>query len=177
MIERPLAAAMLTSVLVLAWTTPQAMAETLFREIAWVLLILSTALLLRKLLGPSVARTLWVLGAAACVYLLRYLYEQHPLLDRLVLILQAFAVGGTLAADLSAGRWKQAFPERRWQRLSTVVIVIAIVLLGAALVLAVIGYVGSARLLRTGAIASLGIGLICLGAYSLLYGFASTLLR
>ena len=53
---------------------------------------------------------------------------------------------------------------------------IAILLLGAVLVLAVIGYVGSARLLRTGTIASLGIGLICLGAYELLYGFASTLL-
>ena len=52
MIERPLAAAMLSSVLVLAWTTPEAMAETLFREIAWVLLILSTVLLLGKLLGP-----------------------------------------------------------------------------------------------------------------------------
>ena len=112
----------------------------------------------------------------ACLYLLRYLYEQDPLLDRLVLMFQALAVGGTLVADLAAGRWKQALPERRWQRLSTIVIGIAILLLGAALVLAVIGYVGSARLLRTGTIASLGVGLICLGAYELLYGFASTLL-
>jgi small-conductance mechanosensitive channel len=176
MIERPLAAAMLSAVLLLSWTTPQAMSETLFREIAWVLLILSTAILLRKLLGPSVRRTLWVLGVAACLYLLRYLYEQDPLLDRLVLMLQALAVGGTLAADLAAGSWKQAFPERRWQRLSAVAIAIAILVLGAALVLAVIGYVGSARMLRTGSIGSFGIGLICLGAYSLSYGFASTLL-
>ena len=176
MIERPFAAAMLSAVLILAWTTPQAMAETLFREIAWVLLIVSTAILLRRLLGPSVRRTLVVLTAAACLYLLRYLYEQDPLLDRLVLILQVAAVGGTLAADLAAGRWKEALPERRWQRLSAAVIVVAVLLLGAALVLAVIGYVGPARLLRTGAIGSLGVGLICVGAYALSYGFVSTLL-
>jgi small-conductance mechanosensitive channel len=176
MIDRPLAAAMLTAVLTLIWTTPKAMTETLFRDTAWVLLILSAAVLLRRLLGPAVTRTLSILSAAACVSLLRYLYEQDPLLDRIVLILQVCAVAATLAADLSTGRWKEAFPERRWQRFSTAVIVTALFFLGAALVLAVIGYVGPARLLRTGVIGSLGIGLICLGAYSLLYGLASTLL-
>ncbi len=176
MIERPVGAAMLASLVILIVTTPAAMVDILFRAIVWVLLLLSSAMLLRKLLGRTARRTLYILTAAAGLFILRYLYEQDPLLDRLVLILQVCAVGGTLAADLAPGRLKQIFPERRWQRVATAVIVAALLLLAAALVLVVIGYVGPARLLRTGAIGSLGIGLICLGAYSLQYALASTLL-
>ena len=176
MFEGPLAASILAAVLIVVWITPSAFAEILFRETVWVLAIVSTAVLLRKLLGPRVRRTLSILTAAVCLYLLRYLYEQDPLLDRLVLILQTGAMGATLAADLVAGSWKQAFPERRWQRISTAVIGAALVLLAASLVLAVVGYVGPARLLRTGVIGSLGLGLISLGAYALSYGLASTLL-
>ena len=176
MIERPEAAALLTSVLLVAWTTPSAIAEILFRESAWALAIVSAAVLLRRLLGPTFQRTLIVLATAACFYLLRYLFEQDALLDRLVLILQVGAVGATLAVDLKAGRWKQAVTGRRWQMLVTGVLVLAIALLGTALVLAIFGFVGPARLLRTGVIGSVGIGLISLGAYALLYGIMSTLL-
>jgi small-conductance mechanosensitive channel len=176
MIERPLAAALLSALLLLVWTFPISMEETLYREIVWVLLILSTAVLLRKLLGRAVARTLYVLTAAACVSLLRYLYEQDPLLDRVVLILQATAVGATLAVDLAKGSWNQALGQKRWQRIVTGVMIAAVALLAVALVLVVVGYVGPARLLRNGVIGSLGVGLISIGAYSLVYGLASTLL-
>ncbi|MGE5277999.1 MAG: mechanosensitive ion channel domain-containing protein [Acidobacteriota bacterium] len=173
--ERPLAAATLIALLVLIWTTPGAVAPALYRDIAWVLLILSTAILLRKLLAEPVRRTILILAAAGCLYPLRYLFEQDPLLDRLVLILQVVAVGATLAADLRGGRWNSAFPGRRWQRFADAVLAMAILLLAGALVSAVLGYVGPARLLRSGTIASLGLGLASLGAYSLLYAIASAL--
>ncbi len=176
MIESPVAAALLSAVTFLVWTSPASMEETIVREIVWVLLILSTAVLLRKLLGSSVARTLYVLTAAACVILLRYLYEQDPLLDRLVLMLQVTAVGATLVADLAKGSWKRALSTVRRQRLATGAMILAVAILGVAFVLVIVGYVGPARLLRTGVIGSFGVALISIGAYSLLYGLASTLL-
>ncbi len=177
MIERPLAAATLAAILLLIGTTPTPSAPGLTWDIAWVLLILSTAVLLLKLLGPAVRRTLFILTAATCLIPLRYLYEQDPLLDRLVLILQVTAVGVTLARDLASGSWTPVFRQRFWHRLAMAVMAGSLVLLAASLVLVVIGYVGTARLLRTGSIATLGLGLISLGAYSLIYGFASTLLE
>ncbi|HYB52302.1 MAG TPA: mechanosensitive ion channel domain-containing protein, partial [Thermoanaerobaculia bacterium] len=175
-IEKPFAPAMLSALLLLDWTTPAAPAPILFLELTWLLLILSASAVLRRLLGSTVQRTLFIVTAVACLVPLRYLYEQDPLLDRLVLILQVGAVGVTLAADLATGKWKQVFPVPRWQRFVTVVIVVILATLAAALVLVVIGYVGTARLLRTGAIGSLGLGLVSLGAYSLAYGLASALL-
>ncbi|HEY7574840.1 MAG TPA: mechanosensitive ion channel domain-containing protein, partial [Thermoanaerobaculia bacterium] len=177
MIERPLAAATLAAILLLIWTTPSPSAPSLTWDIAWMLLILSTAILLRKLLGPPVRRTLYVLTAAASLVPLRYLYEQDPLLDRVVLILQSAAVATTLVADLARKSWDPVFTLRFWRRLARATMVVALVLLATALVLVVIGYVGTARLLRTGAIGTLGLGLISLGGYSLLYGFASTLIE
>jgi small-conductance mechanosensitive channel len=175
LIERPLAAATLTALMLLAWTRPPGTAPNLFRDAVWLLAILSTALLLSKLLGRGVHRSLWILTAAACLFPLRYLFEQDPLLDRLVLILQAGAVAATLAADLRAGVWKTVF-QGRWQRAITVVLAVSVGLLTIALLLAIVGYVEPARLLRNGVIGSLSVGLISLGVYGLLYGFLSTLL-
>jgi potassium-dependent mechanosensitive channel len=175
LIRRPVAAALLMALTSRTWLA-QPGAPILFYELVWVLAILSTAFLVGTLLGPTVRRTLYVLTAAACLVPLRYLYEQDPLLDRLVLLLQVSAVGAALASDLAAGRWKQAFPEPRWQRAATAAIVLALFLLSASFTLAVIGYIGTARLLRTGTIGSLGLALISVSGYALLYGFLSTLL-
>jgi small-conductance mechanosensitive channel len=122
-----------------------------------------------------VQRSLWILTAAACLFPLRYLFEQDPLLDRLVLTLQAGAVAATLAADLRSGVWKPVF-QGRWQRAITLVLALSVGLLAVALLLAIVGYVEPARLLRNGVIGSLSVGLISLGVYGLLYGFLSTLL-
>ncbi len=175
LIERPFAAATLGALMILGWSGTSAAAPVLFRDAVWVLAILSTAQLLFRLLDRSVQRTLYVLTAVSCLYPMRRLFEQDPLLERLVLILQAGAVAATLAADLRAGVWKRVFSQR-WERVVTLILATALVLLSAALVLVVIGYVEPARLLRTGVIGSLGFGLISLGLYSLLYGFLSTLL-
>jgi small-conductance mechanosensitive channel len=176
LIERPFAAATLSALMLVAWTKqPGTAPPSLYRDAVWLLAILSTALLLTKLLGRGVRRTLWILTAAASLYPFRYLFEQDPLLDRLVLILQAGAVAATLAADLRTGVWKPVF-QGRWQRAITFVLAVSVGLLSIAVLLAVVGYVEPARLLRTGVIGSLAVGLISLGVYGLLYGFLSTLL-
>jgi potassium-dependent mechanosensitive channel len=175
MIDRPLAAGLLITLTLRSWVAAPG-APVLFYEIGWVLAILATTVLLRRLLGPTLWRTLYALSAAACLVPLRYLYEQDALLDRLALLLQVALVGAALAADLAAGRWKQAFPRPGWRRATTAGILAALLLLAAALVLAVIGYIGPARLLRTGTIGSLGLALISVGGYALCYGFLSTLL-
>jgi small-conductance mechanosensitive channel len=174
-IERPLAAAVLAALVIRAWTGGARTVPALLRDAVWMLAILSTALLLSKLLGRGVRRTLWILTAAACLYPFRYLFEQDPLLDRLVLVVQVLAVAATLAADLRAGTWKTVLAGR-WQKAVTLLLIVSSVLLVAAFVLVVIGFVEPARLLRTGVIGSLAVGLISLGIYSLLYGFLSTLL-
>jgi len=175
LIDRPVAAAILTALIFRVWAAPPG-APVLFYEIVWVGAIVSTAVLLTRLFGPTLWRSLYALTAAACLVPLRYLYEQDPLLDRLVLLLQVSVVGAALAADLASGRWKRAFPKALWRRATTAVIVGALTLLAAAFVLAIIGYIGTARLLRNGVIGSLGLALISVGAYALLYGFLSTLL-
>src|SRR4029453_19646918 len=119
------AAAMLAALMLLAWTRPPGTAPNLFRDAVWLLAIVSTALLLSKLLGRGVQRSLWILTAAACLFPLRDLFEQDPLLDRLVLILQAGRGAATLAADLRTGVWKQVF-QGRWQRAITIVLAISV---------------------------------------------------
>jgi potassium-dependent mechanosensitive channel len=174
-IERPLAAAVLGALVFMGWTRSAVAAPVLYKDAIWMLAIVSTALLLTRLLGPGVRRTLWILTAASCLYPLRHLFEQDPLLDRLILILQCGAVGATLAVDLRRGSWTPVF-VKRWERAVTYVLWASVALLTLALVLVVVGYVEPARLLRTGLIGSLCVGLISLGVYSLLYGFLSTLL-
>ena len=175
LIERPFAAATLGALVILGWTRTQGTAPALFRDAVWVLSIFSTSVILARILGPSVRRSLVILTAATCLYPLRYLFEQDPLLDRIVLLLQCGAVAATFAMDLRAGLWKRVFTGR-WERVVTVILGLAILLLTAATVFVVIGYVGPARLLRTGVLGSLGVGLISLGVYALLYGFLSSLL-
>ena len=176
LIERPVAAAALMAVIALVWWTPSAIAPALFWDALWVVLILTTATQLNRLFGRGVWRSVDALALASCLVPLRYLYEQEPLLDRLVLLLQVGLVAAALAADWKTGRWQAIFRDKWPRRVVTAVLAVSIVFLAAAFFLAIFGYVGTARLLRTGTIAMDGLGMVSIGLYSLLYGIAGALL-
>ena len=175
LIDRPVAAAALIALMALVWWTPSAVAPALFWDALWVALILTTATLLNRLFAKAIWRSVDALALASCLVPLRYLYEQEPLLDRLVLLLQVGLVIAALALDWKSGRWQAIFRDKWPRRFVTAVLAISIVSLSAACVLAVLGYVGTARLLRTGTIATDGLGMISIGLYSLLYGIAGAL--
>jgi len=176
LIDRPVAAAALIALMALVWWTPSAVAPALFWDALWVALILTTATLLNRLFGRAVWRSVDALALASCLVPLRYLYEQEPLLDRLVLLLQVGLVIAALALDWKSGRWQAIFRDKWPRRFVTAVLAISMVSLSAAFVLAILGYVGTARLLRTGTIATDGLGMISIGLYSLLYGIIGALL-
>jgi small-conductance mechanosensitive channel len=176
LIDRPVAASALIAILTLVWSTPSGVAPALFWDGLWVVLIVTTAFLLNRLFGRTVWRSVDSVALASCLVPLRYLYEQEPLLDRIVLILQVGMVGAALAADWKGGRWQAIFAEKWPKRVVTAVIAVAIVACSASLVLAIFGYVGSGRLIRTGTLAVIGLGMVSIGAYSLLYGIAGALL-
>jgi small-conductance mechanosensitive channel len=176
LIDRPVAAAALIALMALVWWTPSAVAPALFWDALWVALILTTATLLNRLFAKAIWRSVDALALASCLVPLRYLYEQEPLLDRLVLLLQVGLVIAALALDWKSGRWQAIFRDKWPRRFVTAVLAISMVSFSAAFVLAILGYVGTARLLRTGTIATDGLGMISIGLYSLLYGIAGALL-
>ena len=176
LIERPVAAAALMALLSLVWSTPSGVAPMLVWDGLWVVLIVTTAVLLNRLFGRTVWRSVDSVALASCLVPLRYLYEQEPLLDRIVLLLQVGIVGAALAADWKGGRWQAIFSEKWPRRVVTAVLAIALVSCSASFVFALLGYVGSGRLLRTGTLATVGLGMVSIGAYSLLYGILGALL-
>ena len=140
-------------------TDPPPAASQLIQEISWVaavplavaLIVLATppappafyslallpaapaaAWIVVKVLGPGIARTVWVLAASVAILPLRGALEFFPLVGRLVFLLQTLPLAAVLAFDFRKERWNDLIPDVRFARALQKVAWTLAAILGAA---------------------------------------------
>jgi small-conductance mechanosensitive channel len=135
----------------------------------WALMALPAAHLTSTILGPASRLPIALITATVLLWPLRAYVEAIPVLDRLLLLTEDVAgivavtliLGRGLILDRLGGGWRAAVRALLW---------IQIAVLAVSLASGIIGEVGLARLLRDGAVVSLGLAMV-------LYGIARALLR
>ena len=105
------AAVPLTAVLIALSAPP---APPAFYELALLSAAPAAAWIVVKVLGPGMARTVWVLAASVAIFPLRGALESLPLVGRLVFLLQTLPLAAVLVLDFREQSWKDRIPNRRF---------------------------------------------------------------
>ena len=168
----PFTAAVMLTLLALVWLGPAGPAS--YYAIAFSLMSIPAALLARAIFAQGGSLSLFMLtGAMVSLGLVGPIVDPLPLQGRLLLIAQCAAVAGGLIVDLRRGASMQAM---RWSPVTTRrVAITAIGLLTLAVLAAVAGYAGAARVLRNVVLGAAGLGLLVFVATDLLYGLVAAL--
>lgn len=169
----PAAGAFLIAVMTLWWLAPAPPVH--FYAALLVLLPIPAAIVARQSFGTAIPLTIYGIGFASTLLPLRGVVESAVIVNRVILMLQALAVGLPIAFDLRSGRLFQAFPSlaRSTVRGAALVIIAAAAL---AFLEAVIGFTGPIAWLRAGLGGLLGAGLVYAATAVVLYGAALALL-
>ncbi|HUL65359.1 MAG TPA: mechanosensitive ion channel domain-containing protein [Burkholderiaceae bacterium] len=168
----PVTAAIMLALLTLAWLGPAAPAY--YYQVLLSLMLIPAALLARALFARQGSLSLLMLIAAmVSLGVVGPIVDPLPLQGRLLLIAQCIAVGAGLSVDLRRGALTGAV---RWSPVTTRrVALTAIVLLIVAVLAAVAGYAGPARVLRNAVLGAAGLGLLIVVATQLLYELVAAL--
>jgi small-conductance mechanosensitive channel len=116
-----------------------------------------------KVLGPGIARTVWVLAASVAVLPLRGALEFFPLVGRLVFLLQTLPLAAILALDFRKKRWNDQVSNVHLARALQKVAWTLAVILGAAAVGTIGGWLRLSSRLGLGALESLA-GIVMVAA-------------
>ena len=171
--DRPWAAALALALFALLLTGPRA--PLLFYNAVWALLVLPTALLLRRVLGSAARLSLVTIAVVfASLAALDPLLGPLPMAGRGLHIATYLAVAAALGVDLRHGRLLMGDLLRpALSRRLTQALIVALVL--AALASAA-GSIGLARTLGHGALGALGFWLVLVVLGHLLYGLGVAVL-
>ncbi len=157
-IHPPWPMALILALFLTTWLAPTPAPKIFYRLILLAMNLPAAALTLR-MLGDALRASVLTLVAALVFFPLQSYLELSPLLDRLVLLAQCFAVGTALTLDLRRGQWAAAL-SGRWHRIGPWIIRLSVLLLGVSSLAAIFGLIGPAREIRNGVIGSLGFAVI-----------------
>lgn len=162
----PLAAGICVSVLAIIAFSPQP--PTVIYDLAWLLAAPAAALVIVRMLGPSVARTVWVLAASLALAPFVAAVGALPFVERLVVILQTAPLAVVLGLDLARGRLSVQ-GMKSWERVGLKSVAWLLVgCLGAATAGCLLGWVALALMLSAGALGTLGGIIVIVAAYLVL---------
>ena len=170
--EAPATAAAMLALLTLAWLGPPGPVS--FYAVVFSLMPIPAALLARAVFAHRGSLSLFMLTAAmVSLGLVDPIVDSLPLQGRLLLVAQCLAVAAGLLVDLRRGALLKA---PRWSPVTARrVSITVIVLLTLAVLAAVVGYTGPARVLRNVVLGAGGLGLLVVVATHLLYGLVVAL--
>ena len=152
--ESPLAAAIPVTVLALIAFSPQA--PLIVYDVGWLIAAPAAAWVVLKMLGPDVRRTVWVLAASLALAPIANAMGALPVTDRLVMVLQTAPLAVILGLDLYRGRLSGYGIGARAGFVLKAVAWLLAACLGVAAAGALLGWVGLATLLASGALGTLG---------------------
>jgi small-conductance mechanosensitive channel len=146
-------AAIPVTVVLLVLTAPPA--PPTFYTLALLLAAPAAAWIVVKVLGPGMARTVWVLAASVAILPLRGALESFPLVGRVVFLLQTAPLAAVLALDFRKKQWNDQILDARFARLLRKVAWLLAAILVAAAVGTTWGWLGTATRLGLGALQTL----------------------
>ena len=155
------------------WMAPDP--PTLFYEGLLVLLPIPAAMVARGALGSAVPLTLYGVAFATVLISLRAVIEASPIVDRVLLLVQAISIAAPVAIDLYHGRLQRAF---RWLSPGAVRVAALFVFAAAAVTAfhVIFGFTGPGSSLRAGMGSILGFGLVFGASGVAMYGAVLALL-
>ncbi|MBK8595947.1 MAG: mechanosensitive ion channel [Holophagales bacterium] len=172
--ESPLAAGIPVTVLALVVLSPEPPA--IIYDLAWLPGAPAAAWVIVKVLGPAVRRTVWVLAASLAVTPLAGALGALPFTDRLTTVLQTGPLAVVLALDLYQGRLSGHAGGGRAAGVLKAVLWLLSGCLGLATAGMLVGRVGLATVLGSGALGTLGGIAMLVAAYLVAAGLIRSLL-
>lgn len=157
MVDPPWALTIMLSLGLVIWLAP--LAPPIFYKLLLVVVPLAAAVLALRILGPSIRLSILMLSGALVFFPWQSYFELSPLLDRLVIIAQSGAVAAALTIDLRKGRWTNILPPK-WNSVGIAGLRLSVILLLLAVLGAVSGEIGPARMLRSGVVGALSFALV-----------------
>jgi small-conductance mechanosensitive channel len=155
--SRPSSAALLTTLLGVAWLGPPA--PSAFTNLLWALIPFPAAALALTVFAKPIRLSIYTISVVVAMMALKPFFDSMPLLSRCGVILESMMVMGALIVDFRRGNFRKAFPS---VRPTLVRWTLRIIMLGLAttILTEVIGYVGLASTLRSLVIGALGLGMV-----------------
>lgn len=172
--ESPWAAGIPVTVLALVVFSPQPPA--IVYDVAFLPAAPAAAWVLAKVLGPGVRRTVWVLAASLAVTPLAGALGVLPLTDRLTSILQTGPLAVVLGFDLYRGRLAGHAGGARAAAVLKAVLWFLAGCLGLSAAGMIVGRVGLAAVLGSGALGTLGGLILTIATYLVASGLLRSLL-
>ena len=172
--RRPLLWALVIALVALAWQSPDA--PVVYMAAVLTLLILVTVVLVLTVAGHRATLSLYVLACALALNWFQVGLDSLPYSGRTVLIVQCAVVAASLWLDLRRGRIANDLALLP-PGVMTLLIKASIVVLLAAVVADILGYVGLARLMRDGVLRTIGLGLALNLLGRMVYGLIVVALR
>jgi small-conductance mechanosensitive channel len=142
----------------------------------WALMALPAAHLAASILGRGSGLPVALITFTVLLWPLRTYVEVVPLLDRLLLLVEDLAALAAVVLVLRRGVFLDRLSSS-WRRAIRVLLVAEMALLVVSLVAGVVGEIGVARLLRDGAVVSLGLAMVIVGSARALLRVLSDLVR
>ena len=174
LMESPLAAGIPVTVLALVVLSPQPPA--IVYDVAWLPGAPAAAWVIVKVLGPAVRRTVWVLAASLAITPLAGALGALPFTDRLTTVLQTGPLAVVLALDLYQGRLSGHAGGGRAAGVLKGVLWFLAGCLALATAGMLVGRVGLASVLGSGALGTLGGIVMLVAAYLVAAGLLQSLL-
>jgi small-conductance mechanosensitive channel len=162
----PWAEAIPVTVIVLIGLLPQA--PVIAYNVAWLIAAPAAALVAVRMLGPQIARTVWVLAAALALAPLDAVMTGLPVAARLVIVLQTTPLAVVLGLNLVKGRVTAHGVEGRVRSLIRAWAWLQVACLVTATAASLLGWVGLASILRDGALGTLGGIVVIVASYLVL---------
>jgi small-conductance mechanosensitive channel len=172
--ESPWAAGIPVTVLALVVFSPQPPA--IVYDVAWLPAAPAAAWVLVKVLGRSVRRTVWVLAASLAATPFAGALGALPLTDRLTTILQTAPLAAVLGLDLYRGRLATHAGAGRAAALLKAILWFLAGCLGLSAAGSLVGRVGLAAVLGSGALGTLGGTVLIVAAYIVASGLLKSVL-
>ncbi len=172
--ESPWAAGIPVTVLALVVFSPQP--PEIVYDVAWLPAAPAAAWVLVKVLGRGVRRTVWVLAASLAVTPFAGALGALPFTDRLTTVLQTAPLAAVLALDLYRGRLASHAGAGRAAALLKTVLWFLAGCLGLSAAGSLVGRVGLATVLGSGALGTLGGIVLIVATYLVVSGLLRSLL-
>jgi small-conductance mechanosensitive channel len=172
--ESPWAAGIPVTVLALIVLSPEPPA--IVYDVAWLPAAPAAAWVLVKVLGRGVRRTVWVLAASLAVTPFAGALGALPFTDRLTTVLQTAPLAAVLGLDLYRGRLANHAGAGRAAALLKAVLWFLACCLGLAAAGSLMGRVGIAAVLGSGALGTLGGIVLIVATYLVASGLLQSLL-
>jgi small-conductance mechanosensitive channel len=166
--------ALILSSLIGIWLSP--VAPKIYYRILLFLIVIPAATLTLQVLGPAIRTSILALAASLALQPFLAYFELSPLLDRLVLIAQCAVVGSALALGSRSGQWWSLLTGR-WNSIVGWLVRMTVVLLGIAILAALFGEIGFARVIRSGVLGSFGFGVVFFAIFRSLDSLADAVCR